>query len=151
MKMISNLLKRNQNKERIHDDDFVDIPVYGPHDNILPVPYAASGYFAEFEKGFEVRCREFLSKTQLDKYNRSYMDLLVDHMVKEALGLLEVQEIGHRNAINQLARTRSSDINDAKIRLEQIQVERESLNIDINQLEDIYNKGTTFEYIEKSD
>ena len=151
MKMISNLFKRKQNKKSIHDDEFVDIPVYGPHDNILPVPYAASGYFAEFEIGFEVRCREFLSKTQLDKYNRSYMDLLVDHMVKEALGLLDVQEIGHRNAINQLARTRSSDINDAKTRLEQIQAERVSLNTNIAKLEKIYNKGTAFEDYENVD
>ena len=77
------------------------------------------------------------------------MDLLVDHMVEEAVGLLDVQEIGHRNAINQLARTRSSDINDARIRLEQIQTERESLNIIIEKLEEIYNKGTTFEDVEK--
>ncbi len=149
MKMISRLFKGSEDRRNIHDDDVVDIPVYGPHDNILPVPYEASGYFTEFESGFESRCREFLSKTSLDKYNKSYMDPLIDHMVKEAFGLLDVQEIGHRNVINQLARTRLSDINDARIRLDQIQHEKSLLENNIEKLEGIYYKGTAFESNEK--
>ena len=66
-------------------------------------------------------------------------------MVEEALGLLDVQEIGHRNVINQLARTRSSDINDADIRLSQIPKERESVDSDVKLLEEIYHRGTVLE------
>ena len=115
MKVIRHLLRKNEKKQysnSIHNEDLIDIPVYGPHDNILPVPYEVSGFFVEFEACFETRCRDFLSKTNLDKYNKDYMDELVDHMQDEAIGLLDVQGIGHRNAINQLARTRLSDIND---------------------------------------
>lgn len=146
MKLSSSFFKKtNEQNRSIHSEDVVDIPVYGPHDNILPVPYEASDFFAGFETGFESMCRDFLNKTTLDKYNKGYMDSLIDQMVEEALGLLDVQEIGHRNVINQLARTRSSDINDADIRLSQIPKERESVDSDVKLLEEIYHRGTVLE------
>ena len=147
MKLLNNLFRRNKKVEnkRIHDDDIVDIPVYGPHDSILPVPYEASSFFAGFEAGFEGLCRDFLSKTSLDKYSKGYMDSLIDQMVEEALDLLSVQEIGHRSVIDQLTRTRTSDINDAGIRLGQIPAEKEEIETEIKRLEEIYNNGTSLE------
>lgn len=147
MKLLDNLFKRNKKEEnrRIHDDDIVDIPVYGPHDSILPVPYEASSFFARFEASFEGLCRDFLNKTELDKYSKGYMDSLIDQMVEETLDLLAVQEIGHRSVIDQLMRTRSSDINDAEIRLGQIAPEKEAVRTEIRKLEEIYYSGTSLE------
>ena len=147
MKLINKIRKMKYQNRNMHNDDIVDVPVYGPYDNILPVPYEVSGFFATFENTFEIKCREFLKKTYLDKYNKGYMDSLIDEMVEEAIELLDVQEVGHKNAINHLTRSRVGTIRAAEDRLDRIPKEKGRVEAEITKLENIYYKGTAYETV----
>ena len=76
------------------------------------------------------------------------MDSMIDEMVEEAIELLDVQEVGHRNTINHLTRSRVGAIRAAEDKLERIPKERDEAEAKLAKLESIYYKGTAYEIID---
>jgi len=75
--------KREQNRI-INQDETTEIPVYGPHDTLCAQNYKIPYLLASFEERFEERCRAWLKNAKPDRYNRGYMDLLIDQLENEA-------------------------------------------------------------------
>lgn len=149
MKLL-NIFKRSKKNREITDDRLVQIPVYGPHEHLLPRMYCVSSYFAEFESNFERICKEFLKATNLDPYNEGYISFLIDEYVEEAIKALEVQEIAHREVIDDLMMTRFRDVIQAREKFERNEAAIAEVDSELRLFEKIYREGTALEEDVKS-
>lgn len=136
---------RERKDRRINDDAVIEIPVYGPHDDLLPRMYCVSPYLADFEEIFESVCRRFLKETDLDRFNLGYMDAMIEERVNEAIESLDIQEARHRDVIEELRRVRMADVSKGSSRLEELERESVEVEAEIRRLERIYNAGTSLE------
>ena len=138
-------INKREKRHRFNNDTVVDIPVYGPHDMLGPQDYIVPQLIAEFESGFEVKCKQWLKKAKPDMYNRGYMDMLINKLEKEAISQLDVQRVTHESAVYELAKVWEGDRLKAEAKLKEIEIEKRDLDTDIVRLEKIYYKGTAFD------
>ncbi len=138
--------KKPDRDRRINQDNTsVDIPVYGPHDTLCAQDYKLPCLFSNFEQDFEQRCKAWLQNANPDMYNRGYMDMLIDQLEREAVIMLDIQEVDHQGAIYELAKIWTGDQIKAETKLTDIVGEKAAVEQEIRQLESIYHKGTAFE------
>lgn len=136
---------RGNKDRRINDDRSIQLPVYGPHDDLLPKMYCVSTYLADFEAGFEHTCKNFLRSTDLDMFNLGYIDAMIDERIDEALKSLDIQEVHHNDVIDDLTRVRMADIGKGRAKLAELEKETVEVDAELRKLEYIYNKGTSME------
>ncbi|MGI6095688.1 MAG: hypothetical protein ACOYBL_09680 [Lachnospiraceae bacterium] len=138
--------KKREKDRRINQDNLsVEIPVYGPHDTLCAQDYKLPYMLSTFEQNFEQRCKTWLQNAKPDMYNRGYMDLLIDQLEREAVIMLDIQEVDHQSAIFELAKIWTGDQIKAKTKLENTEAERMAVEKEIRQLEGIYYRGTAYE------
>lgn len=137
--------KKRERNRIINQDETREIPVYGPHDSLCAQNYKIPYLLASFEEHFEERCRAYLKSAQPDRYNRGYMDLLIDQLEKEAFQMLDLQEVDHRDVIYELVKIGTGDQMKAKAKLAETLKEKESVEQELQQLERIFYKGTAYE------
>lgn len=141
------LFRKKQEKDRrINQDNIsVEIPVYGPHDTLCAQDYKLPYMLSLFEQDFEQRCKTWLQNARPDMYNRGYMDMLIDQLEREAVVMLDIQEVDHQSAIFELAKIWTGDQIKAKTKLADTVAEKTAVEQEIRQLEGIYHKGTAYE------
>lgn len=144
------LFKKREKDRRINLDNIVEIPVYGPHDTLCAQDYRLPYLLASFEQGFEQRCRTWLKNAAPDRYNRGYMDLVIDQLEEEALVMLELQSVDHESVIHELTKIWGGDKIKAEAKLAETQAESERVDYEIRRLERIYHKGTAYECLEEN-
>lgn len=127
----------------------VVIPVLGPHDNLSAQEYKIPSLLENFEAGFEQICRRYLQHTNPDEYNCSYMDLRIDQLEKQALVMLEDQEVSHQSVIVNLGKIWIGDEIRAEIKLAQVLEEKKNIEIEIEKTERVYYHKTAFEEVNK--
>ena len=124
----------------------IEIPLYAPNSGITVKEYMMSPELTRFERNFVAKCKEFLSKTDVDEYNTSYMDALIATMGKEACANIDVQRISHIETIlGPLDDMHTGDAIKCCRRLDQWKKDLVQVEKDITQLERIYYKGTSYE------
>lgn len=136
--------KREQNRI-INQDETTEIPVYGPHDTLCAQNYKIPYLLASFEERFEERYRAWLKNAKPDRYNRGYMDLLIDQLENEAFQMLDLQEIDHRDVIYELVKIGTGDQIKAEAKLAATLKEKDSVEQELQRLEHIFYKGTAYE------
>ena len=144
------LFNKKKRDRRINQDNAVEIPVYGPHDTLCAQDYRLPFMLATFEQGFEQRCKTWLKNATPDMYNRGYMDLLVDQLEKEALVMLDNQQVDHQSVIYELSKVWVGDKIKAEAKLTETQAEKTVVKREIKQLERIYHKGTAYEFLDEN-
>ena len=142
---LSKILRKKDNDRKVNEATVIEVPVYGPHDDLLPRMYSVSSYLAEFEEIFESVCKSFLKKTDLDRFNLGYMDAMIEERVSEAIESLDIQEARHRDVIHELVRVRMADVIKGSSKLEELERESVEVEAEIRRLERIYNAGTSLE------
>lgn len=142
------ILKKREQNRNINQDEGTEIPVYGPHDTLCAQSYRIPYMLGSFEENFEQRCKEWLKSAKPDMYNRGYMDMLIEQLEKEALVMLDLQEIDHRNVIYELVKIGTGDQIKAEAKLAETLKEKKSVEQEVHQLEHIFYKGTSYENID---
>lgn len=124
----------------------IEIPLYAPNNGITVKEYMMSLEFTRFERNFVAKCKEFLSKTDVDEYNTSFMDALITTMGNEACINIDVQRINHIETIRgPLDDMHTGDAIKCCRRLEQWKRDLVQVEKDIAKLERIYYKGTSYD------
>lgn len=144
------LFRRKERDRRINRDNGVQIPVYGPHDTLCAQDYKLPYLLANFEQNFEQRCKQWLKNADPDMFNRGYMDLLIDQLEREALVMLDNQEVDHQSVIFELAKIWIGDQIRAETKLAGVLEEESNIECEIKRLESIYYKGTAYEFCGRS-
>ncbi len=126
-------------------ENSVPIPTYVPNQSLQPKEYLLSPSFVNFEGDFEKRCIKFLNKAKVDQFNGSYMDAMIQKMVKEALAHLSVQRGEHIDLItNLLRRMHVGSKIKCQSKLEQALREQKELDCEMKKIKKIYYHKTSF-------
>lgn len=80
----------------------VEIPVYVPNQGLMPKEYQVSAKLNYLESNFKEICMEFLSKSNPDEYNSSYMDAIIERVCIDAIRYIELQRSDHETTIVKL-------------------------------------------------
>lgn len=123
----------------------VPIPHYAPNQGLSPKEYMISQKFADFETNFETECKKFLSKSNVDEYNGTYKDAIIQTYEKEAKIFIQVQREDHKNIImNSLNEMHIGDRIKCESKLLQFQSEIEKVRGELEKLRAIYWRGTSY-------
>lgn len=146
MKLLDKLFRKKDKSNRSnYEKGIIDLPLLGPYDNLISPPYVSSNRFDDFEDNFITDTRDFVKKTNLDKYNKGYRDHKIEQSVKESCDYGDLQETEHIWSIDSITRLRIVERMDAEIRLKQIPEERFFVQETLRKLEEIYYAGTALE------
>lgn len=80
-------------------NDSVEIPMIAPNMGLRPKEYQISPQLNELERKFQSLCEEFLSKSNPDEFNSSYMDAVIERICIDAIKFIEVQRGDHEQLI----------------------------------------------------
>lgn len=123
----------------------VAIPVYAPNTSLRPRDYLLARTMSKLEENFEETCKDFLKNTQPDKYNGSYMDAIIQKAGEEAIISLTLQRAEHISILNDLLdKLWLGDKIKGQAKLDQAMNERKEVEKEIQKLQRIYWKGTSF-------
>lgn len=124
----------------------VEIPTYAPNQGLSPKEYQVSVQFAQLETTFKALCMEFLSKSNPDEFNSTYMDATIERVCIEAIKFIKVQRCDHVYSIRKLLNdTHSGDYVKCKRRLEDLKRDKEKNGMELRKYKAIYYKGTCLE------
>ncbi|MBR6326058.1 MAG: hypothetical protein IKR61_04565 [Lachnospiraceae bacterium] len=80
----------------------VEIPVYAPHQGLIPKEYMLSARLVDLEANFRDYCFAFFESGCVDAYNGSFADTLIDSICDEDIRLMHVQRADHMRTIETL-------------------------------------------------
>lgn len=138
-----------ENSQEIYN---VRIPTYAPNLGLQPVDYLMSPQMKGFSSNFEEKCKEFIKNTNLDEYNGSYFDAVIEKVCNEAIVNLTLQRADHVSVITTLLEKMwMGDRIKIEAKLEQAIVEVEAVEKRIRKFERICWKDTNFIEEEEED
>lgn len=108
-------------------NDSVEIPMIAPNMGLRPKEYQISPQLNELERKFQSLCEEFLSKSNPDEFNSSYMDAVIERICIDAIKFIEVQRGDHEQLILKVLETMHyGDYIEAKKELQYFLEDRET-------------------------
>ena len=97
----------------------VEIPMYAPNMGLMPKEYQISPQLNDLEKRFKEMCESFLTKSNPDEFNSSYMDAVIERICVDAIRFVKVQRCDHEQLIMKaLDAMHNGDYSDAKNKLQ---------------------------------
>lgn len=122
----------------------VEIPVYAPNQGLFPKEYQISAQLAQLEAIFKMHCVEFLSNSNPDEYNSSYMDAVIERICVDAIKFIKVQRCDHVYTIRKfLNDMHKGDYVKCKRKLEDYKRDKEANSIKLKKYKEIYYHGTS--------
>lgn len=122
----------------------VEIPIYAPNQGLSPKVYQISAQLAQLEGSFKTYCMEFLSKSNPDEYNSSYMDAVIDRICVDAIKFVKVQRCDHVYSIMKLLNDmHNGDYIKCKSKLEDFKRDKETNRVKLNKYRMIFYHGTS--------
>ncbi|MBR5800458.1 MAG: hypothetical protein IKY23_10410 [Lachnospiraceae bacterium] len=137
-------------KKSIHDPNqintTVEIPMYAPNQGLSPKEYQISAQLAQLEATFKTHCMEFLSKSNPDLFNSSYMDAVIERICEDAIKFVKVQRCDHVYTIMKLLNDmHDGDYIKCKSKLADFKRDKETNLVKLNKYKKIYYHGTSLE------
>lgn len=144
-KKVSNSLAE---KKSINDPNqintTVEIPIYAPNQGLSPKEYQVSAQLVQLESDFKALCMEFLSKSNPDEYNSSYMDAVIERICIDAIKFIKVQRCDHVYSIMKLLdEMHHGDYIKCTSKLEDFKRDKETNRAKLNKYKTIYYHGTS--------
>jgi len=122
----------------------VEIPMYYPNLGLMPKEYQISPQLAELEKTFKEQCESFLSKSNPDEFNSSYMDAVIERICVDAIRFVKVQRADHEALIMKvLDAMHNGDYSEAKDKLQYYLNDREKYSRELEMYRRVYWSGTS--------
>ncbi len=123
----------------------VKIPMYAPNMGLTPKEYQISQQLNDLEERFRDLCMEFLSKSNPDEFNSSYIDAVIERICIDAIRFVKVQRCDHiRLIMKSLNAMHNGDYSDAKNKLQFFLSDREANEMELAKYRRIYCAGTSF-------
>lgn len=124
----------------------VEIPMYAPNMGLMPKEYQVSPQLHNLEVRFKELCEDFLSRSNPDEFNSSYMDAVIERMCVDAIRFIKVQRCDHEQLIMKtLNAMHIGDYSDAMNKLEYFLRDREENARELEKYRRIYWSGTSLE------
>lgn len=122
----------------------VEIPMYAPNMGLMPKEYQISPQLNDLEKRFKEMCESFLTKSNPDEFNSSYMDAVIERICVDAIRFVKVQRCDHEQLIMKaLDAMHNGDYSDAKNKLQYFLEDREANARELEKYRRIYCAGTS--------
>lgn len=131
-------------------NDSVVVPLYIPNLGLQPKEYQISAMLSALEKDFKEFCYDFLTKSNPDEFNSTYVDAVIDRMREDSIKHIDVQRVDHVRLIESTLKSlHDADYKKAKEKLETLKEERDFIKKEIKKLRHICWSGTSLEFEEE--
>lgn len=140
------LFKRKNTKAFNNPEEvLVNISNYAPDIHLRPADYYKCVEYSTFMENFEKDCKESLkSISNLDEYNSTYMDQVIEKMCDLAISDLKIQREYHIDTIHKLVNKNGANYVYLKSKLEDTIKQKEKNDERLEVYKRIYYKDTSF-------